>query len=97
MLERLVWSVIRPEPESDPLVVPVAEQAARMPNIDAKAAPFTSFLFISASILAIGKRCRLPAGGRSPVAPSGWNSADGCGQYSKGHTRPRRAAERRTL
>jgi hypothetical protein len=50
MLERLVWSVTLPEPESDPLVVPVAEQPTRIPNIDASAVLISSFLCMSSSI-----------------------------------------------
>ena len=49
MLDRLGWSVTLPEPDSDPLVVPVAEQPTRIPNIDARAVPITSFLCMSAS------------------------------------------------
>ena len=50
MLERLGCSVTLPEPESDPLVVPVAEQPTRTPNIDANAVPISNFFCISASI-----------------------------------------------
>jgi len=64
MLERLGCSVILPVPESEPLVLPVAEQPTRIPNIDARAVPLSSFMCMSVSFIVTGKRPHTAAASR---------------------------------